>query len=644
MAGIVWTPSPELTASANVTRFMHKHGIADVQTLVERSTADVEWFWDAVVRDLGLEFSTPYRAVMDSSRGVPWTDWFIGGRLNMAANCVDRNIAAGRGDRTCLIAEREDGRTVEYTFAELAAAVDQCAAALREAGIHQGDRVAAYMPMVAEVVIQLLATVKIGAIFIPIFSGYAPSALAERLTGAGVTLLFTADQSQRRGRTVPIKVNADMAVDDVPSVKHVVVVRTSNGELARNDERDVLWEDFLTQGSQTQTEMVGSMEPAIILYTSGTTGRPKGTVHSHAGALVQIAKEVGYAFDMKPEDRFFWLSDIGWMMGPWTIIGGLFHGATILLYDGAFDWPEQDRLWKMLATHRVTVFGISPTAIRIAMKHGSEQVKSQDLSHLRILGSTGEPWDEKSWLWYFDTVGGGRCPVINISGGTDIIGCFLSPLPLHPLKPCSLAAPGLGMAVDVWNDEGKSVRGEVGYLVATKPAPSMTRGLWNDPDRYIESYWSKWHSVWNHGDWALIDEDGHWFLQGRADDTLKVAGRRIGPGEIEGALMASGKVSEAAAIGVPDELKGETIICFVVPRPEHTPSEELREELAQAVVDRLGKIDRPERVLFVTDLPKTRSAKIVRRLVRAKHLGETDLGDLSSVQNPEAIDQIANPS
>ncbi len=640
MAEFVWTPSPELVANANVTRFMRRHGIPDVHALLKRSTADPEWFWDAVVQDLGLEFSTPYSSVMDTSRGVPWTDWFAGGRINIAANCIDRIIAAGSGSQTCLVAEHEDGSTTSYTYSELAGAVGRCAAALRSAGVGRGDRVAAYMPMIAEVVVQLLATIKIGAIFIPIFSGYAPSALSERLDDAGVTLLFTADRSQRRGKSVPIKTNADTAVDMVSSVKRVVVVRKSDSELAWNEDRDILWEDFLSRGSDSSTEMMASMDPALILYTSGTTGRPKGTVHSHAGALIQIAKEVGYAFDMKPGDRFFWLTDIGWMMGPWTIIGGLFHGATVLIYDGAFDWPTPDRLWKMIASHQITVFGVSPTAIRLAIKHGEDDVNRHDLSQLRILGSTGEPWDESSWLWFFETVGRKRCPIINISGGTDIIGCFLSPLPLHPLKPCTLAAPGLGMAVDVWNDEGKSVRGEVGYLVATQPAPSMTRGLWNDNDRYIESYWSKWHSVWNHGDWALIDEDGYWFLHGRADDTLKVAGRRIGPGEIEGALMATGKVSEAAAIGVPHEIKGEAIVCYVVPRTDHSPSEDLREELAQAVVDRLGKIDRPEKVLFVSDLPKTRSAKIVRRLVKAKHLGATDLGDLSSVQNPDAIDGI----
>ncbi len=639
MTTIVWTPSAALVEHANLTRFMRRHGFATTRALYRRSVDDPEWFWDAVVRDLGIEFAEPYGAVMDTAKGIPWTEWYVGGRLNIAANCLDRHLRAGRGGEVCVIGEREDGRVRTLTFAELDDAVARCAAGLRAAGVGHGDRVGAYMPMVPEVVIQLLGTLRVGAIFIPIFSGYAPAAVAERLESAGAKLLFTADRSARRGKPVPIKPNADAAVARSASVERVVVVRGYGGEIPWDEARDLAWNDFLRTGDDPSVELVGSMEPALILYTSGTTGRPKGTVHSHAGTLVQLAKEVGYVFDMKPDDRFWWVSDIGWMMGPWMIIGGLFHGATIVLYDGAPDWPGPDRVWDMIERHRVTVFGISPTAIRMAMCAGAEHVTRHDLTSLRILGSTGEPWDEASWRWYFETVGGKRCPVMNISGGTDLIGGFLGPDPLSPLKPCSLGGPGLGMAVDVWNERGEPVRGEVGYLVATQPTPSMTRGLWRDPQRYLESYWSRWENVWNHGDWAIVDEDGHWFLQGRADDTLKVAGRRIGPAEVEGALIATGKVSEAAAVGVPHEIKGEGIVCFAVLRPGHAPSDALRAELSQAVVDRLGKVDRPERVLFVADLPKTRSAKILRRMVRAVHLGDAP-GDLSSVQNPDAIEAV----
>jgi acetyl-CoA synthetase len=640
MGEIVWRPTADLMAEANVTRLMRRHGIAHVRDLRTRSVTDPDWFWDAVVRDLGIAFHTPYHTVRDTSAGIPWTTWFGGGSLNITANCLARHVDGGRGDHVALVAEREDGTRTRHTYRELAALVDRCTAALRAAGVVPGDRVAAYMPMTAEVVIQMLATFQVGAIFVPVFSGYAAPALAERLRHAEVTLLFTTDVARRRAGAIPVKAQADAALAEAPSVRRVVVVRHENGEIPWTDDRDVSWNAFLGTGTDASTTWRAAMDPALILYTSGTSGRPKGTVHSHAGSLVQIAKETGYAFDLRPEDRFFWLTDIGWMMGPWTIVGGLFHGATVVLYDGAFDWPAPTRLWSLLADLRITVFGISPTAVRMAMRQGIVPATAFDLSSLRILGSTGEPWDEASWTWCFEHVGGRRCPIINISGGTDIIGCFLSPLPIDPLKPMTLVGPGLGMAVDVWNEAGEPVRGEVGYLVCTEPAPSMTRGLWNDPARYLESYWSTWPDVWNHGDWARIDEDGCWFLQGRADDTLKVAGRRIGPAEVEGALIETGKVSEAAAIGVPHEIKGETIVCYAVLKPGIEPGDGLREELRGAVVARLGKIDRPDAVHFVADLPKTRSAKIVRRLVRAVHLGATDLGDLSSLQNPESLEAI----
>ncbi len=389
------------------------------------------------------------------------------------------------------------------------------------------------------------------------------------------------------------------------------------------------------------TEVMESEDPALIIYTSGTTGMPKGTVHTHAGTLVQVAKEVGYAFDVRENDLFFWLSDIGWMMGPWMIIGSLHHGTPIFIFEGAPNYPGPDRLWDMVDRHGVTILGISPTAIRMLMGFGEGEVKKHDLSSLRILGSTGEAWDPDSWTWFFENVGGGRCPIINISGGTDIIGCFLSPLPINVLKPTTLRGPGIGMSIDVWDEDGNPLRGEVGYLVATKPTPSMTRGLWGDNERYIEAYWSRWPDVWDHGDWAFIDDDGYWFLRGRADDTIKVAGRRIGPSEIESALIDHPSVREAAAIGVPHDIKGEGIMAFVVLKPGHEPSEELRQDLRNQVASVLGKVDRPEDVRFVDDLPKTRSAKIVRRVIKKSYLGETEMGDLSSIENPEAIEGIA---
>ena len=640
MTQYVWEPDDELVSNSNVKRLMDRLGVTEPDQLRALAAAEQELFWQTVIDDLDIRFEQRYETLRDTSRGKPWTEWFQGGTINIVDNCLERHLGTEREQKPCLVGLTETGERTEYTFATLAHEVDRCAAALSRAGIERGDRVAAFMPMVTEVVVQMLATMKIGAIFIPIFSGYAASALAERLEGAQVKLLFTADGSSRRGKPIDIAATAREALEHCETVHTVVIVARVSQDLELIEGRDTSWTEFLASGSGgTPTVFVESMEPALILFTSGTTGRPKGTVHSHAGTVVQLAKEVGYAFDMKASDRFFWLTDIGWMMGPWEIIGGLTFGATIYLYEGAIDHPTPDQLWRILADEQITVFGVSPTAIRMLMRRGEDEVRAQDLSALRILGSTGEPWDEESWRWYFEEVGGGRCPVINISGGTDIIGCFLSPLPIDRLKPCSLVGPGLGMVIDVWNEDGKSVRGEVGYLVATEPAPSMTRGLWQDPERYIEAYWSRWPGVWNHGDWALVDEDGQWFIHGRADDTLKVAGRRIGPAELEGALIETGKVTEAAAVGVPHPIKGTGIVCFAVLKPGYEENAELLRELEQAIVERLGKIDRPERIIVVDDLPKTRSAKILRRLVRDTYLGEP-IGDVSSLQNPEALDGI----
>ncbi len=642
MSDFVWHPSPELVSQANVTRLMRRHGFADIDALMRASIADQEWFWRVIVDDLEIEFETPFTVVRDTSRGIPWTDWYVGGRLNLTKNCLSHATADTDRDRPCLVAEHEDGTVRTFSHHQFTQLVDRCAASLRALGIDKGDRVGAYMPMTAEVAVQMFATIQIGAIFIPIFSGFAPAAVAERLNDAGARILFTAAGSMRRGKPLNIKTQADEAAAAVPSLERVIVLERGEEPSSWSDERDLDWEAFLDLGTDHSAvaEMVESMAPALILYTSGTTGQPKGTVHSHAGSLVQIAKEVGYAFDMKASDHFFWLTDIGWMMGPWMLIGGLFHRATVYLYEGAIDWPGPGRLWEMVQRHRVSTLGISPTAIRLLQRAGDAVPATYDLASLRILGSTGEPWDEDSWTWFFETIGRKRCPIINIAGGTDLIGCFLSPLPVHPLKPCTLVGPGLGMAVDVWSEQGSPVREEVGYLVATEPAPSMTRGLWRDPERYLEAYWSTWEDVWNHGDWAIIDEDGQWFLRGRADDTLNVAGKRIGPAEIEGVLIETGRVSEAAAIGVPHEVKGESIVCFVVLRPPHLPSEEMTKELIATVARRLGKLGRPEKVLYTEDLPKTRSAKILRRLIRAKYLGKEELGDLSSLQNPEALEAI----
>jgi acetyl-CoA synthetase len=641
MSDFAWTPSREYIERANVTRLMRAHGITDYQDLVRRSQDDVAWFWDAVVSDLGIEFFEPYRSVVETPNGIQWAIWFTGGKINVAHNCVDRHVAAGRGSHPALIWEGEDEEVRRLTYAEVKDEVDRFAGGISELGIGPGDAVGVYLPMIPENVVSLLALAKIGAISLPIFSGFGAGAVAARLQDAGAKAIITADGFYRRGQVVAMKEAADEAVGSTPSVHHVIVVRRLGRDVPWTEGRDVDASSLvLEDGAIRDAEHLDSEHPLLIAYTSGTTGRPKGTVHVHGGFGVKIAQEVAHQTDCHPEDTLFWFTDMGWIMGPWEAIGTLTNGGTLVLYEGAPDYPTPGRLWSLVERHRISILGVSPTLVRALIPHGDDHVRAHDLSSLRILASTGEPWNPDPWRWYFETVGGGRCPIINISGGTEVGACFLSPTPLVPLRPCTLGGPALGMAIDVYDPEGKPLPpGKVGELVCTKPWPGMTRGIWGDPDRYIETYWSRWPDVWVHGDWASRDSDGYWYLHGRSDDTLKIAGKRLGPAEIESLLVEHPAVAEAAAIGVPDEVKGEKVWCYAVLTPGTEPSDELRTELRALVERSLGKSFRPDQIRFVSALPKTRSAKILRRAVRAAALGE-DPGDLSSLENPSALEEI----
>jgi acetyl-CoA synthetase len=640
MSDIVWRPSEEYIERANVTRFMRAHGIETYEELVERSRDDIEWFWDAVVKDLGIEFFQPYDRVLDTSDGIPWARWFLGGKINLAHVTCDL-WAERTPDRIAALSETEDGEVRRLTYRELRETADRLANGLASLGVGPGDAVGIFMPMAPEIVAATLACAKLGAVYLPIFSGYAADAVATRLNDASAKALITADGFLRRGQSVAMKEVADRAADLSPSVRHVITW----GRLGRKDvsqsDRDVRWDELLaSQPSRFETRSLDSEHPLFIAYTSGTTGRPKGSVHVHGGFTVKIAEEVAYQGDVHPGEVVFWVTDLGWIMGPWEIVGAGALGATVFLYEGAPNHPQPDRIWEMVERHGISTLGISPTLIRALIPAGDEWVRKHDLSSLRIIGSTGEPWNTDPYLWLFREVGGERCPIINISGGTEVGACFLSPLPITDLKPATLRGPALGMAVDVWGPDGRPVpRGEVGELVCTKPWPAMTRGVWGDPDRYLSTYWSRWPDVWVHGDWASIDQDGFWFLHGRSDDTMNIAGKRLGPAEVETALTDHPAVAEAAAVGVPHEVKGESVWCFVIPMPGHELGGELEAELKGAVAQRLGKAFTPERIVFVDELPKTRSAKILRRAIRASVVGE-DPGDLSSLENPSALEKI----
>jgi acetyl-CoA synthetase len=638
---IVWSPSEDYVERANVTRLMRAIGSPSYDDLVARSQDDIGWFWDAVVRDLGLEFYEPYDAVLDASGGIPWAKWFVGGRINLAHNCVDR-WAERTPDKTAVLWEGEEGTVRRVSYYQLQEMANRLAGGLRSLGVGVGDTVGIFMPMAPETVAATLACAKLGAIYLPIFSGYGADAVAKRAQDAATKVLITADGTLRRGKVVPMKETADEAALMCPSIEHVVVwSRLGRDDLPWTQGRDVPWDELLaSQPADFRNERLDPEHPLFIAYTSGTTGRPKGSVHVHGGLLVKIASEVAYQADLHQDEILFWVTDLGWIMGPWEIIGAGALGATVFLFDGAPNHPAPDRLWDMVERHRITTLGISPTLIRALIPAGDSHVRSHDLSSLRILGSTGEPWNPEPYMWFLREVGGGRCPIINISGGTEVGACFLSPLPITSLKPCTLRGPALGMAIDVWGPDGRPVpTGEVGELVCTKPWPGMTRGIWKDPARYLETYWSRWPDVWVHGDWASIDEDGFWFLHGRSDDTLKIAGKRLGPAEVESALAEHPAVAESAAIGVPDEIKGEALWCFVVPKPGHDPTDALGAELARVVARHLGKAFTPSRIVFVDELPKTRSAKIVRRALRTIVEG-ADAGDVSSLENPAALQAI----
>ncbi len=637
MTRYAWTPRPDDLAASHVARLMRRYDIGSADELRERAVRDLHWFYPAILDDLGIEWFRPYEELLDESRGLPWTSWFRDGEINIVHNVLDRHLRAGNGARTAVIAEDESGAVVRLTYAELGGRVGRLAGALAELGLGPGHAVGLYMPMAAEVVVGLLACLKIGAVPVPVFAGFGPDALAARLEDAGAEVVLTADGTVRRGRRIPLKETCDRACDLAPSVRRVVVLRHVGGELPWRPERDVWWHELEQAGDpETATRRLDAGARSLILFTSGTTGRPKGAIHTHAGVQVVTAKEVGYHLDVRPGDVMFWLTDIGWMMGPWEILGTLFHGGAVVLLDGAPDRPGPGRLWAMAERHGVTHLGVAPTVVRLLAAAGEQAVRRHDLSRLRVLGSTGEPWDETSWRWFFDVVGGGRCPVINISGGTELMGCLLAPLPVAPLKPCTLQGAALGMAVDVLDDAGRSVRGEVGHLVCRRPAPNMTRGFLGDPQRYLETYFSRFgEGVWSHGDWAEVDADGMWFLSGRADDTLKVAGKRVGPGEVEAAAISHPAVREAAAVGLPDPVKGTRLVLVAV-ADGVDGSEALGREVAEHVAAHLGGTMRPAAVVWAAALPVTRSGKIVRAAVRRALAGE-DPGSLASVANPEAV-------
>jgi acetyl-CoA synthetase len=642
---VCWRPSQDVVERSNLKRFMDRHGIGSYGELLRWSTADVTRFWDAVSEDLGLEWYQPYSPVLDVALGVEWPRWWVDGRCNYVHNALDKHARGDRRDQPALAWEGEDGATSRFTYAELFAEVNRCAHALRELGVRKGDRVALYLPMIPEVVIAQLALGKLGAIFSPIFSGFGADAIAARLQDCGAKLLVTCDGYTRRGKLVPAKEYADEAVAAAPSVESVLVVqRAGRPNTPWRPDRDAWWHDHVPrQSAEFGTESMDPEDPYMILYTSGSTGKPKGVLHVHGGFPIKGAQDMAHCFDVRSEDNVCWLTDMGWIMGPWLVSGALTLGATCVLFDGTPDYPDAGRLWEVVERHRISILGIAPTVVRSLMRAGDDWVTRSDLSSLRVLGATGEPWNPDPWRWFQGVVGGGRLPIINYSGGTECSGGIVCSNVLTPQKPTSFSGPVPGMDADVVDELGQPVRGQVGELVIRQPWPGITRGFWGDPDneRYLDSYWSRLAGIWVHGDWALIDAEGYWYILGRSDDTIKVAGKRLGPAEPESAAVAHPAVAEAAAIGVPDMVKGEALLVFCVLRPGVDSSDAVRAEIETAVTRALGKALAPRRVLVVPELPKTRTGKVMRRVIRAAYLG-ADPGDLSALENAGSLEAITN--
>jgi acetyl-CoA synthetase len=635
----VFKPTKEFVEQTNVKKWMDKHGIKDLDELLEKSQ-DLEWFWGEMAKEL-VEFYKPYDKVLDWD--PPFVKWFDGAEYNIVHDALDKHMKNGNKDKVAYIFEGEPGEVKKWTYGDLYAEVNKLANALKDLGVKKGDRVGIYLPMLVELPIAMLACAKIGAIHSVVFSGFSSAAFADRLNDCEAKIAITCDSFYRRGKKVPLKKQAEEAVNNAPSVEHLIVYKRTGDEVAWNEDKDLWWHEIIKeQSDECETEKMDANDLLYILYTSGTTGKPKGIQHAHGGYAVGTAQTLRWVFDLKEDDIWWCAADIGWVTGhSYIVYAPLILGTTSVIYEGAPAYPEPERWWKMVEKHKVTVLYTSPTAIRAHMKLGEEHPQKCNLDSLRLLGSVGEPINPEAWIWYHKYIGKEECPIMDTWWQTETGHFLISPLPITPLKPGSATKPLPGISGDVYNEDGESITEAGGSLVILKPWPGMLRGLYKDPERYKNVYWSKYPDTYLAGDVCRKDSDGYFWVQGRSDDVLNVAGHRIGNSEVESALVSHPKVAEAAVVGKPHELKGESITAFVVLKKGIEPSEDLRKELREHVGDEIGKIARPDEIGFVNDVPKTRSGKIMRRIIRAKAIGEK-VGDISTLANPEAVEGIGD--
>jgi len=630
-------PPPEFAAQANVSD----------PGVYEQAAADPEGWWASWAQK--LDWIEPWDEVLDWS-DPPFARWFGGGRLNASANCLDRHVAAGRGDRVALHWEAEnadelgEGGRIAVTYSDLLETVQRAANALKDLGVGKGDVVGIFMPMVPEAVAAMLAAARIGAIHNVVFGGFSASSVKERMEVSDAKVLITADATLRRGEPVPMKAKVDEILGELPAMEHVVVVDRCKTDPPMQEGRDVFWHDAVAAaGAECAPEPMDAEDPLFILYTSGSTAKPKGILHTTGGYLTQAAATHSMVFDLKAESDVYWCgADIGWVTGhSYIVYGPLANGATSVLYEGAPNYPKEDRWWEIIERYGVTIFYTAPTAIRACMKWGKEHPEAHDLSTLRLLGSVGEPINPRAWLWYHENIGGGRCPIVDTWWQTETGGIMISPLPgLTTTKPGSATVPLPGIEAAIYDSEGGEIEEGGGTLVLTRPWPGMARTLYKERDRFVETYWDRYgRDTYLVGDAARRDEDGYFWIVGRIDDVINVSGHRLSTMEVESAIVGHPKVAEAAVIGVQDEDTGQAIVAFVTPEGDEKGGEELEAELREHVAEKIGKLARPKRMYFAGDLPKTRSGKIMRRLLRDIAAGN-DLGDVSTLRDPDVVDQL----
>ena len=622
-------------------QFKARAVVADL-SVYEQADRDPEGFWESFARE--LEWSAPWSCVLDWK--PPFAKWFVGGKINASVNCVDRHVRTAHRNKAALIWEGEPGDQRTLTYWELFREINRFANVLRSLGVGRGDRVAIYLPMIPELPIAMLACARIGAVHSVVFGGFSAASLRDRINDAKAKILITADGGFRRGQTVPLKKMADEALEDTPSIQHVVVVKRHAVDAAATMKagRDAWYHELMTPGISAwcEPEQMDAEDLLYILYTSGTTGKPKGIVHTTGGYLVGTYATTKWVFDLKDEDVFWCTADIGWVTGhSYVVYGPLSNGATVFMYEGSPDWPDKDRFWDIIARHGVTIFYTAPTAIRSFMRWGVEWPRRHDLRTLRLLGTVGEPINPEAWMWYYEHIGRGTCPIVDTWWQTETGQILIAPLPaVTPMKPGSATRPFPGIAAEIVNERGQKIGVGGGYLVVTRPWPGMLRTIYGDPDRYVAQYWSRWgESVYVTGDGAKRDEDGYFWLLGRVDDVLNVAGHRVGTMEVESALVDHPKVAEAAVVGKPHEIKGQAIAAFVTVKDGVKATPELAQELKQHVVTKIGAIARPDEILFAPDLPKTRSGKIMRRLLRDIAEGKA-LGDTTTLADPAAVARL----